>query len=376
MDKTLRVLQIFGEPLANGGQESFIMNMYRNINRNEVQFDFFTPFSCENSKLKQEIFDLGGKVWSSDKTFDENKNKYVKQEVRKFLKNHTYDIVHIHSGSTYSLMIVAKIAKTSGVKNVIVHSHCGGFKNLKYRIIKLISRPYFMKYPTKYFACSNLAAEWKFPNKIIRDKKYVVLKNAIDTIKLFYSEEIRLETRKKMNLNDKFVVGHIGRFSVQKNHHFLIDIFHEIQKINSNSVLLLIGVGELQEEIKEKVKRLGLQDKVLFLNLREDIQELLNAMDVFVLPSFFEGLPVVGVEAEATGLQVFTSTKVTKELPIKEISFYYPIEISAQEWAEKILNEYKKYSRKNTTESIKKAGYEVKEAAEKMKNLYLEMSSK
>lgn len=374
MDKPLRILQIFGEPLANGGQESFIMNMYRNIDRDEVQFDFFTPFSCENLRLKQEIDNLGGRVWFANKPFDANKNKYVNQEVRKFLKNHKYDIVHIHSGSTYSLMIVAKIARISGVKNVIVHSHCGGFKNLKYRIIKLLSRPYFMKYPTKYFACSNLAAEWKFPNKIIKDKNYVVLKNAIDTTKLFYSEDIRIKTRENLNLNNKFVVGHIGRFSIQKNHHFLIDIFDEIQKINKDSILLLIGVGELQEEIKEKVKILKLQDKVLFLNLRDDIQELLNAMDVFVLPSFFEGLPVVGVEAQSTGLQVFTSTEVTKELPIEELSFYYSMEEPAKEWAEKIINEYKKYTRKNTTESIKKAGYEVKNATEKMKDLYLEMN--
>lgn len=369
----VRVLQIFCEPLANGGQESFIMNMYRNINYNEVQFDFFTPFSCENVKLKEEIERLGGKVWTADRKFDNKKNKCVKEEIKKFLKNKQYEIVHIHSGSTYSLMIAAKIARETGVNNVIVHSHCGGFKNLKYRIIKIISKNFFLKYPTHYFACSKLAAEWKFPKKIIKDNKYIILNNAIDTNTIYYSEEIRNKKREELQIEDKFVVGHIGRFSIQKNHDFLIDIFYEIQKKKNNAVLLLIGVGELQDDIRKKVSDMGLNEKVVFLNLRKDISELLNAMDAFVLPSFFEGLPVVGVEAQATGLQVFTSTGVTRELPLSEISYYYSLQEKPEVWANHILNECKEYKRSNTTKLIKKSGYDVAEAAKRMQKLYIKI---
>lgn len=376
MEKPIKVLQIFGEELSNGGQEAYIMNMYRNIDRTKVQFDFFTPFICDNEKLRIEIENMGGHVFCANRPFDNNKNKYVKEEVKKFLKEHNYDIVHIHSGSTYSLMMAAKIARKSGIPNVVVHSHCGGFKNLKYLIIKNISRHYFLKYPTHHFACSELAAEWKYPKKILKQNKYVVLKNAIDTTKICYSTDLREKVRKELKIEDKFVVGHIGRFSVQKNHNFLIDIFYEIQRQRDDAILLLAGVGELQEEIKNKVKKLGLEKKVKFLNLVSNVEEILNAMDVFVLPSFFEGLPVVGVEAEATGLQVFTSTRVARELPIEDLSYYYSLEDGASVWAKMIIEEFQKYKRRNTTEEIKKCGYDVKEAGAKMQKLYIEMEEK
>lgn len=368
-----KVLQVFGEPLSNGGQESFIMNMYRNIDRNKIQFDFFTPYYCDNEKLVAEIKSLGGNVFEKKGKFDSkgDKKDFVRN-LTEFLNEHKYEIIHIHSGSIFALAFGAKIARKSGAKKVIVHSHCGGFKNLKYRIIKILSTPYLLKYPTDFYACSKLAAEWKFPKKIIKQEKYKILKNAIDTSKLYYDEVTRTNMRKQLKLEDKFVVGHIGRFSLQKNHDFLIDIFNEIQKKKDNSILMLIGVGELQEQIKEKIKRLGLEGKVLMLNLRSDIQELLNSMDAFVLPSFFEGLPVVGVEAQATGLQVFTSTGVTKELPIDSLSYYYPLEEGSSVWANNVIDESEKYERKNTTELIKQSGYDVKIAAKRMEDLYLD----
>ena len=368
-----RVLQVFGEPLSNGGQEAFIMNMYRNIDRTRVQFDLFTPYYCDNEKLVNEINSYGGNVYEGKGEFEsKDRKKYFIKNLKSFLIENKYEIIHIHSGSIFALAYGAKIARESGAKKVIVHSHCGGFKNLKYKIVKILSIPYLLKYPTNYYACSELAAEWKFPKKIIEEKKYTILKNAIDTNKLYFNKEIREKTRKELNISDKFVVGHIGRFSIQKNHDFLIDIFNEIQKKKDNSILILIGVGELQEQIKEKIDKLGLNKKVLMLNLRSDIQELLSAMDVFVLPSFFEGLPVVGVEAQATGLQVFTSTGVTKELPIEELSYYYALEDGSEKWAENIIKENKNYNRKNTTELIKLSGYDVKIAAKKMEDLYLD----
>ena len=221
-----------------------------------------------------------------------------------------------------------------------------------------------------------MAAEWKFPKKIIAEKKYTILKNAIDTGKIYFDESVREEIRKKINLSDKFVVGHIGRFSYQKNHEFLIDVFNEICKYKENAVLLLVGVGELQNKIRNKVKELNLGDRVMFLDIRKDIQELLNAMAVFVLPSYFEGLPVVGVEAQAAGLQVFTSDNITKELPLKELVFYYSLEMSASEWSENIIKEFERYARTNTTDKIIEAGFDVKVAANKMQKLYIDIAGK
>lgn len=369
-----RILQVFGEPLSNGGQESFIMNMYRNIDRDKIQFDFYTPFYCDNEKLKQEIEELGGKIYASGGKFIEKASKkdFIKN-LTSFLTHNKYEIIHIHSGSTFSLVYGAKIAKKSGAKKVIIHSHCGGFDNLKYKITKIVLKRDMLKYPTNYWACSNLAAKWKFPKEIIENKEYKILKNAIDTSKIYYSEEIREKMRKKMNLEDKFVVGHIGRFSLQKNHEFLIEIFKEIQNIKSNSELLLVGTGELQENIKQKVKEYGIESHVKFLGIRKDINELLNAMDAFILPSFFEGLPVVGIEAQSTGLNVFTSDLVTKELPIEELSHYYPLNIGAKQWANNIINESKNVDRYNTTNQIIKSGYDVKNAAKIMQEYYLQM---
>lgn len=377
MSKQIRVLQVFGEPLSNGGQESFIMNMYRNINREKVQFDFYTPYYCDNSRLKNEIENLGGRVFTSNGKFlEQGSKKDFKKNIKTFLKDKKYDIIHIHSGSIYSLMIAAKYARKSGAKSVIVHSHCGGFYNLKYRIIKALSVPYFLKYPTHYFACSKLAAEWKFPKSVIKKQKYIILNNAVDTSKLYYSVDIRKKTRKELNIDNNFVVGHIGRFSIQKNHEFLIDIFKEILKIRNDAILLLIGTGELQGKIKNKVIKLGIEKNVMFLGIRKDINELLNAMDVFVLPSFFEGLPVVGVEAQATGLPVYASTNITKELPIKELINYYSLSEPAENWAKEIINDYNKMSdRKSTTDKMVLAGFEVKNAAKKMEDIYLEINN-
>lgn len=345
--------------------------MCNNMDMNKIQIDVLTPFTCENEEFKKQIEQNGGKVFIGNNDFNKNRKKAFNKYVDEFLKKHNYKIVHIQSGSIYELMMGSKIASENGIKNIIVHSHCGGFPNLKYKIIKKISAPILNKYPTQYWACSELAAKWKFPEEIIKQGKHKIIKNAIDTSKFYYSEEIRNITRKQLNLEDNFVIGHIGRFSIQKNHEFLIDIFKKVYEKNDKARLLLIGTGELEENIKNKVAELGLSQAVQFLGIKNNINELLNAMDIFLLPSFFEGLPVVGVEAQATGLQVITSDKVTKELPIPELAQYISLEKSAGFWANEILN--KTIKRKDTKKEIIEAGYDVKSAALTMQNYYLNM---
>lgn len=372
-----KVLDILGEPIVNGGQETFILNMYNNMDKDKIQIDILTPFYCDNMQFKENVEKNGGKVFIGNLSFDKNRKKNFNKVVSDFLKDNKYNIVHIQSGSIYSLMTGAKIAKKAGVENVIVHSHCGGLANLKYRVIKTISRYDMLKYPTEYWACSKLAAEWKFPKKIIKNGEYKILKNAIDTSKIYFSKELREKTRKELELKDEnLVIGHIGRFSKQKNHELLIDIFKKIYEKNSNAILLLIGTGELEEKIINKVKRMKLEKNVKFLGIRKDINELLNAMDVFLLPSLFEGLPVVGVEAQATGLFVVTSDKVTKELPINDLVEYCPLDLFTDIWADKVIEIASKYERRDTTKEIKDIGYDVKSAAELMQKYYLDMENK
>lgn len=369
------VLEVFAEPFSNGGQESFIMNIFRNINKNTIHMDFYTPYYCDNDAYKKEIEHAGSKIYTGNGRFTDNNGnkKDFTNGLKEFLKTHKYEIIHIHSGSIFSLFFGAKIAKKSGAKNVIIHSHCGGFNNLKYKLIKTYTGLFMKKYVDYYFACSNLAAEWKFPKKIIKNKDYILINNGINTKKMYYNPVVRDEYRHKLDLRKKLVFIHVGRFSIQKNHSFLIDIFNEIHKSNKDTILLLVGAGETINEVKEKVESLDLKDSVKFLGLRSDINELLNASDAFILPSLFEGLPVVGVEAQATGLPVFTSTEVTKELPIKDLSYYYNLEDKPSLWAKKILKEVTKYKRRNTTNEMIEAKYDIKDSAKELQELYLRM---
>lgn len=371
--KKTRILTMLGEPIVNGGQESFILNMYNNMDIDKVQIDIATPFHCENQKFVDNIKQNGGEVYIGNLSFGKDRKLNFKNYVEKFLSKHKYDTIHIQSGSIFSLMIASKLANKYNVKNIIVHSHCGGFSNIKYKVIKFLSRKNLLKYPTEYWACSKLAAEWKFPKEIINNNKFKIMKNAIDVKKIFFKKEIREKTRKDLKISDnQILIGHIGRFSIQKNHSFLIDIFKEIHNINKKAVLILIGNGELEDEIKLKVKELNVEKSVKFLGIRKDINELLNAMDVFLLPSFFEGLPVVGVEAQATGLHVVTSDKVTKELPIERLSTYCSLDQSPKEWANIVLSKAKE-ARENTTKEIIKCGYDVKGAAKHMQKLYIDL---
>lgn len=372
----IRVLEVFREPMANGGQESFLMNMYRNMDRSKVQLDFLTPFTCDNPGLKAEIESLGGRVFTCDHVFGEKNNQVFKSSVREFLANHPYSIVHFHSGSTYALMEGAKLAADAGIPVRVVHSHCGGFKNLKYHIIKTLSVPYLLKYPTDYLACSDLAAAWKFPRSVIQNHRYTVIKNAVDTVRFHYDPVVRRIVRRSLKLSDDtLVVGHVGRFSLQKNHAFLVDVFEQIHRQQPDSVLLLVGAGELEEEIRAKVQERGLADAVRFLGLRKDIPDLMNAMDVFVLPSFFEGLPVVGVEAQATGLPVVTSTAVARELPLERLSTYIPLEELAESWARQIIDIARHTKRRDTRQDISRAGYEIRKAARAFQQFYLDRAA-
>lgn len=369
----LRVLQIFGEPFSNGGQDSYIMNMYRHIDRERVQFDFFTPFTIRVPAVQSEVESMGGRMFQAGFPFGEDNNKYFKEGVEAFFTTHKYDIVHIHSGSTYALMIGSKIARKSGARHVVVHSHCGGFVNLKYRIIRVLSRHDLLTYPTDYFACSNLAARWKFPTPIIRDKRYTVLKNAVDTRVLHYDPALREQCRKELGLENNLIIGHVGRFAVQKNHKYLLQIFAEIVKKEPSARLVLAGEGVLLEETLQQAKDLGIAEQVKYLGIRRDIPALMNAFDVFLLPSFFEGLPVVGIEAQATGLPVVTSTGVTKELPIEDLVVYMPLEKSPEEWAKQVLLSAR-CPRRNTTQEIIDSGYDVRVAAAIMQKKYEEMT--
>ena len=370
-----RVLQIYGEILSNGGQEAYSMNMYRNINREKVQFDFYTPYYCDNENLVKEIEQLGGKVYTGGGKFEleGNKKDFVKN-LSKFLSNNPYEIVHINSGSIFALAFGAKIAKKYGAKNIIVHSHCTGNDNIKYRIIKAISSGIFLRNATYYCACSKEAARWKFPKKIIKNGKFEIIKNGIELDKFKFSENIRNEYRKKLNRDNKYVLAHVGRFTDQKNHEFLIKVFAQLRNKYSDCKLLLIGDGPNREKITEMVNEMGLDESVSFLGIRNDVNKILQAADIFVFPSRFEGLGIVAIEAQATGLPTICSENIPDEANQTDLFNKLNLSDGIDVWANKIMElKDKKISadRCEYSQMLKKAGYDAKDSAKRLEDIYL-----
>lgn len=363
----IRIAHIVGKWLG-GGVEAVVMNYYRNIDHSKIQFDFICDDDSTNIPY-DEIKKLGGKVIlipPYQKAF-----KYHK-ELKKVLKESNYKIVHSHLNTLSVFPLFA--AKLANVPVRIAHSHSTtNKKEWKKNLLKQVLRPFSKVFATHYMCCSELAGRWLFGNKEYDKDNVYLLNNAIDLDKFKYNEKIRKEKRKELNIkDDTLVIGHIGRFVAQKNHDFLIDIFNEVHKQNNNSILLLAGQGPLMDEIKDKVKRLNLEESVKFLGQRNDANELYQAFDIFLLPSLYEGLPVVGVEAQASGLLCFLSSDMTKETKVLESTTIMNLSNTSKEWADNILEKVNKFNRIDTVKEISSNGFNIKDEVSKLEKYYLE----
>lgn len=365
-EEPIRIAQIIGKWLG-GGVEAVVMNYYRHIDHSKVQFDFICDDDSTNIPY-DEIEKLGGKVIlipPYQKVF-----KYQK-ELRRVLRDGKYKIVHSHINTLSVFPLYA--AKKVGVPVRIAHSHSTtNKKEWKKNLLKQVLRPFSKKYATNYMCCSELAGRWLFGDKAYDEGKVYLLNNAIDLDKFKYDKKIRDKKRKELGIKeDTIVIGHIGRFVAQKNHTFLIDIFNQFHKKEKNSILLLAGQGPLQEEIKNKVRELGLDDSVGFLGQRNDANELYQAFDVFLLPSLYEGLPVVGVEAQASGLLCFFSDDMTKETKVLDSTVFMSLSNTSEEWTGEILTNLKDYKRINTKNEVSDNGFDIEIEARKLEKYYI-----
>ena len=328
----IRVLHVLGG-LNRGGAETMVMNLYRNIDRSKVQFDFIvhTKNKCD---YDDEIKSLGGRVYNVPKYTGKNHFEYKKAWIRFFKEHSEYKIIHGHVRSTAAIYL--KIAKKNGL-TTISHSHNTSSGKGLSAVVKNT-----FQYPTRYvaeylFACSEFAGKWLFGRKSLHKDNFYILNNAIDGKSFIFDKKIREDKREEFKIKDRFVIGHIGRFHPQKNHDFLIDIFKKVHDINNNAVLMLVGDGELKQIIQEKIENLGLCDSVIFTGVRSDIPDLLQAIDVFVFPSIFEGLGIVAVEAQAAGIPCIVADTIPKEAYItdliKSISLSEPVDV----WSKAIL---------------------------------------
>lgn len=360
----IRVLHVVTY-MGRGGLETMIMNYYRNLDRSRIQFDFLVHREFK-ADYEDEILQLGGKIYRMPVLNPVSPSYH--QALNRFFKEHPYDIVHSHLDclSVYPLHAAYK----NGVKIRIAHAHNKSQdKNLKY-ILKYLSMKRTPRYATNLFACSKEAGDWMFSGREFR-----VMSNAIVAEDYRYSLETRKRMREQLGIKDELVIGNVARFHPQKNHKFLIDVFSCIVKERPDAKLLLVGGGDGESSLRKKVEDLDLKDQVMFLGVRSDIPELLQAMDLFVFPSLYEGLGIAALEAQAAGLPCFLSDGVPKECAVTEQVTYLSLEQSAHQWANAIL---KVVSQNRDTEAninaIKENGYDIQKNAEWLEKFYINRS--
>lgn len=361
MNKPIRILHVVTY-MGRGGLETMLMNYYRHIDRDLVQFDFLTHRDFR-ADYDDEIESIGGKIFHLPRLVPWSPS--YRKALDKFFSEHTeYQIVHVHQDCLSS--VILKAAMRHGVPVRIAHSHNSNQdKNLKY-LIKLYYRRQIPQYATHLFACGQEAGCWMF-----RGAPFQILNNAIDTRLYQYNPEFANQIRGELGIpTNSFVIGHVGRFSHQKNHVFLLDIFAAVLKRREKAVLLLVGDGSLRPEIEKRVCTLGISGKVIFTGVRSDVPALMQAMDVFVFPSLYEGLGIVAVEAQAAGLPSFLSMGVPSAACITNNVWRLSLNDSPEVWAEHILGQIRE--RTDTYETVVASGFDIVENARWLQNFYLE----
>lgn len=363
----IRIAQIMGK-CVGGGVESVIMNYYRHIDRNKIQFDFI----CDEDSTDipyNEIEKLGGRVILCppyQKLF-----KYIK-ELKKIFKENNYKIVHSNINTLSVFPLYA--AKKSGVPIRIAHSHSvinNNIREFKRNIIKRLLRPFSKVFANNYFSCSHIAAISLFGKKAFNNSKIKIIHNAIDVDKFSYNYIKRKKIRNQLKIkNDVFVIGHIGRFVETKNQEFIIDLFHDIYIYNQNCALILIGEGPLKNKLQEKVYKDGLNDSVFFLEQKTNIEDYYQAMDLFLFPSLYEGLGMTIIEAQCSNLPCIVSDAVPTEGKFLNNIEFLNLN-NKNEWLKQIKKRIKeKKNRQDCAKIIDENGYNIRNEAKKLEKIY------
>lgn len=364
----MKKILVFGITDNPGGVESVIMSYYRHIDRNKIQFDFLC--NTEIVAHEEEILSLGGKIYRVCAR-SKDRNKY-KKDMDSFYSVHSkeYDAIWMNVCSLANIDYL-KYAKKYGIPRRIIHSHNSQNMDTKLRgLLHKINKKNIDKYATDFWACSRDAAYWFYKDEIA--KNAVIIHNAIDWKKMGFNQEKREQIRKEYNLENAFVIGNVGRLHFQKNQEFIIDIFNELHKEDDKFKLVLVGQGEDEKKLKEKVEQLNLNDYVCFTGVQSDIQAWLSAFDFFLFPSQFEGLSIAGLEAQANGVPMLCSAKVNPlELKVNSNFEFMSLEKDKSEWASKIKNLAKegRISSSEIASNFINAGYDIETESLKLEQL-------
>ncbi|MCW6700871.1 glycosyltransferase family 1 protein [Anaerococcus sp. NML200537] len=363
MSNIKRILHVIGG-MDRGGAETLIMNIYRNIDRTKVQFDF-AVHTNNRCHYDDEIESLGGKIYHLPRFKIYNIIDY-KISWNKLLSKGEWQIIHGHLDSTASIYL--KIAKKYGLIT-IAHSHStSSGTGVKKIIVDYLHRD-IVKFSDYNFACSTESGEWLFG----KNSNFSIIYNGIEMKKFIFDESIRKNVRNELNLNNKFVIGHVANYTYPKNHKFIIELFKIIAEKDSNANLVLAGKG-VKENIYESIRGTLIENKITFLGVRNDINRVLQAFDVFILPSLYEGLPVSLVEAQASGLQCIASDQITKEVKYTENLEFIPINNndSLKKWANKILS-LKNIKHKNLYDELVDSEFNIIKVSKSLQNFYLNL---
>ena len=361
-------------PLGFGGITSMMINIQKNLDRDKLNFDYLVLHD-RHEDLEDVVVGMGSNKLIA--SADEVGNKFLRGIKRWYrlyrtFKDNNIKVLHLNGGPSSDMNIVF-LAKLAGVKHVTFHTHNAGSAVYRNKVSVIMSNSYKPLMPVfvdSFWACSSLAAQFSFPKSIVDGKKYTFIPNGIELERYAFDSKIREEIRKDLGLEDKFVIGHAGRFNVQKNHTYLIDMFAALHDKCDDAILILFGDGELKSAMRQKVKELNLEDCVRFMGTTNEMGKMYQAMDVFVMPSLCEGLPVAGVEAQASGLPVVLADTITKEVDITDCVKYLPLSEDKSEWVKEILNfrGFKRYSR---IEDLRKVGFDEKDVAKYFQDYYL-----
>ncbi len=375
MKEPIRVLHVLGG-LSLGGAESRIMDLYRCMDREKVQFDFLVHQKAAGERIPEfydgEVEELGGKVYFLPKFKGYNYFSYRKAVREFFAQHHNFRLVQGHMTSTAAIYLPE--AGKAGIPIKAAHARSAGVdKGMKGIVTRLLRIP-LLGMADYCFACSREAGKSVFGNKWENSPKALVLPNAIDAQRFIYKQEVRDRIRKKTGIEDCFVLGHVGRFHYAKNHEFLLEIFaavrNGLKEKGKKAALMLLGEGPGMDTAKKKAALLGIEEDVFFMGNRKEVWDYYQAMDYFVFPSRFEGLPGTVVEAQAAGLKCIISDKITPEVGFTELVAYKDIALPAEDWAKQIMNDCL-YERKNMCQAVESAGFDVREQARRMESFYL-----
>lgn len=373
----IRILQ-WGVTGNLGGVEAFIMNVYRNIDRSKVQFDFLASHNEGKLAYEDEILDMGGRIHRVMYSQRESLTKSHSELLRFFREHSEFSGIHVNANYPYAYPL--KVAKEAGIPLRILHSHNAGageqfgpqpsglkaliktYRN--YAVHKQIDDA-----PTHYFACSQQAADYMFPGK-----PFTWVKNGIDTEKFAFRPEVRQRVRAELGVGDDTkLIGFCGRFRLQKNPLFLLEIFAEYAHMEANTKLMMVGIGELEQQMHKKVEELGIADKVMFLGARTDMPDLYQAMDLFLLPSLFEGFGIVYAEAQCAGVPCLaTKDAVPTVAKVTDLLEFVPLQESARQWAEecrRLLSDEK--NRQDYSTIVRNKGFDIHDVAAELQQFYL-----